>query len=70
VPIFKESLPGSPIIRGMSSSLLNIIDRTDQRRQKLLRWADVFPYVNGGLFAGSSGCPRFGRIAGFIPIRN
>jgi hypothetical protein len=47
-----------------------MIDRTDQRRQKLPRWADVFPYVNGGLFAGSSGCPRFSRIAGFIPIRN
>jgi hypothetical protein len=29
-----------------------------------------FLYVNGGLFAGSSGCPRFSSIAGFIPIRN
>jgi len=29
----------------------------------LPRWADVFPYVNGGLFAGSSDAPRFSKIA-------
>ena len=27
------------------------------------RWADVFPYVNGGLFSGSTDVPRFSRIA-------
>lgn len=27
------------------------------------RWADVFPYVNGGLFSGSTETPRFSRIA-------
>ena len=27
------------------------------------RWADVFPYVNGGLFAGTADVPRFTRIA-------
>jgi hypothetical protein len=27
------------------------------------RWADAFPYVNGGLFAGSREAPRFSRIA-------
>ncbi len=26
-------------------------------------WADAFPYVNGGLFAGTTECPRFSRIA-------
>jgi hypothetical protein len=26
-------------------------------------WADVFPYVNGGLFSGSLDVPRFSRIA-------
>ena len=26
-------------------------------------WADVFPYVNGGLFSGSLEVPRFSRIA-------
>jgi hypothetical protein len=29
----------------------------------LPRWADVFPYVNGGLFAGSTDVPAFSRIA-------
>lgn len=27
------------------------------------RWADSFPYVNGGLFSGSTDVPRFSRIA-------
>ena len=27
------------------------------------RWADQFPYVNGGLFSGSTEVPRFSRIA-------
>jgi len=35
-------------------------DRADAR---LPRWADVFPYVNGGLFSGSLDVPRFSRIA-------
>jgi hypothetical protein len=26
-------------------------------------WADIFPYVNGGLFSGSIAVPRFSRIA-------
>lgn len=30
---------------------------------KLPRWADVFPYVNGGLFSGSTEVPRFSKIA-------
>jgi len=29
----------------------------------LPRWADAFPYVNGGLFSGSTEAPRFSRIA-------
>jgi len=27
------------------------------------RWADAFPYVNGGLFSGNMDVPRFSRIA-------
>ncbi|UWQ57277.1 lactate dehydrogenase [Leisingera caerulea] len=27
------------------------------------RWASVFPYVNGGLFSGSTDVPRFSRIS-------
>ena len=30
---------------------------------KIPRWADRFPYVNGGLFSGSTDVPRFSRIA-------
>ncbi|HEB55239.1 MAG TPA: class I SAM-dependent DNA methyltransferase [Gammaproteobacteria bacterium] len=29
----------------------------------LRNWADAFPYVNGGLFAGNKEIPRFSRIA-------
>ena len=29
----------------------------------LPRWANVFPYVNGGLFSGSTDVPRFSKIA-------
>jgi len=30
---------------------------------RLPKWADAFPYVNGGLFSGSTAVPRFTRIA-------
>ena len=35
----------------------------DREAAKLPRWADVFPYVNGGLFSGAIDAPRFSRIA-------
>jgi hypothetical protein len=35
----------------------------DRDRAGLPRWADVFPYVNGGLFSGRMDVPRFSRIA-------
>ncbi len=35
----------------------------DRVGSKLPRWADVFPYVNGGLFSGSTDVPRFSKIA-------
>jgi hypothetical protein len=35
----------------------------DRATAKLPRWADAFPYVNGGLFSGSMDVPRFTRIA-------
>jgi hypothetical protein len=38
--------------------------RTAERAaENLPRWADAFPYVNGGLFSGSLDVPRFSRIA-------
>ena len=33
------------------------------RRADVPRWADAFPYVNGGLFSDSTDVPRFSRIA-------
>jgi len=35
----------------------------DRAATKLPRWADIFPYVNGGLFSGSTDVPRFSKIA-------
>jgi hypothetical protein len=35
----------------------------DRADAKLPRWANTFPYVNGGLFSGSSEVPRFSKIA-------
>ncbi|MCA1419517.1 DNA methyltransferase [Bradyrhizobium sp. BRP23] len=37
--------------------------REDRERDRIARWADKFPYVNGGLFSGSIDVPRFSRIA-------
>ena len=34
----------------------------------IARWANVFPYVNGGLFSGGTDVPRFSRIARPYPI--
>lgn len=34
-----------------------------QAQPRLPSWADGFPYVNGGLFSGSTAAPRFGRMA-------
>lgn len=34
-----------------------------QARPRLPAWADRFPYVNGGLFSGSTDVPRFTRMA-------
>lgn len=36
---------------------------TDRAGANIARWADVFPYVNGGLFSGSTDVPRFSKIA-------
>ena len=35
----------------------------DRATARLPRWADGFPYVNGGLFSGSPAVPRFSKIA-------
>eukprot|EP01037_Dinobryon_pediforme_P033645 gene33645-39172_t len=35
----------------------------DRKAGNFRPWADAFPYVNGGLFTGSTECPRFSRLA-------
>ncbi len=35
----------------------------DRAAAELPRWADAFPYVNGGLFSGSAEAPTFSKIA-------
>jgi hypothetical protein len=37
--------------------------REDRPDANIPRWADGFPYVNGGLFSGGLNVPRFSRIA-------
>ncbi|CAK0082940.1 N-6 DNA Methylase family protein [Burkholderia pseudomallei] len=37
--------------------------RDERAAAKIPRWADDFPYVNGGLFSGSMDVPKFSKIA-------
>ncbi|MBN8884486.1 MAG: class I SAM-dependent DNA methyltransferase [Rudaea sp.] len=43
------------IFRAMNSR------KEDRDKARVPRWADPFPYVNGGLFSGSTDVPRFTR---------
>lgn len=45
------------VFRAMNTAIKN------RPAADLPRWADAFPYVNGGLFSGSLDVPRFSRIA-------
>ncbi len=45
------------IFRALSTS------REERDAVNIPRWANAFPYVNGGLFSGSSEVPRFSKIA-------
>jgi hypothetical protein len=47
----------SEIFRAMDTKI------ADRPNANLPRWADTFPYVNGGLFSGSVEVPRFSKIA-------
>ena len=38
-------------------------NRKERASAKIPRWADDFPYVNGGLFSGSMDVPKFSKIA-------
>lgn len=47
----------SEIFRAMNTKM------ADRKMEKIPTWADTFPYVNGGLFSGSTEVPRFSKIA-------
>jgi hypothetical protein len=47
----------SEIFRAMNTKI------ADRARSNIKRWADGFPYVNGGLFSGSTETPKFTKIA-------
>ena len=47
----------SEIFRAMDTKI------ADRDTANLSRWANTFPYVNGGLFAGSTETPHFSKIA-------
>ncbi|MGE5501479.1 MAG: class I SAM-dependent DNA methyltransferase [Ignavibacteriales bacterium] len=53
------------IFRAMNTPTKHEGQLTDRYRKaaNTPRWADMFPYVNGGLFSGSLEVPRFSRIA-------
>lgn len=55
----------SEIFRAMNTPTTHE-GKSDNRYRKAANtksWADVFPYVNGGLFSGSTDVPRFSKIA-------
>lgn len=47
----------SELFRAMNTKI------EDRATANLPRWANIFPYVNGNLFSGSTETPRFSRIA-------
>ncbi|MEZ0468866.1 class I SAM-dependent DNA methyltransferase [Phaeobacter sp. SYSU ZJ3003] len=47
----------SELFRAMNTKI------EDRASANLPRWADTFPYVNGGLFSGSTEAPKFSKIA-------
>ncbi len=47
----------SEIFRAMNTKV------AERQSKNIKRWVDGFPYVNGGLFSGSTETPRFSKIA-------
>ena len=55
---------GSNVHEVLSTIFLAMNTKTEDRAAaKLPRWATEFPYVNGGLFSGSTEVPKFTRTA-------
>ena len=55
----------SELFRAMATDTRHNGQLDDRHRKAagIKSWADVLPYVNGGLFSGSVDCPKFSRIA-------
>ncbi|MDE2420927.1 MAG: class I SAM-dependent DNA methyltransferase [Gammaproteobacteria bacterium] len=45
------------------------VHESKRKTEKVPNWADPFPYVNGGLFSGSTEVPKFSKIARSYLIR-
>ena len=54
----------SEIFRAMNTPTTHEgkLDNRHRKAAAIKSWADVFPYVNGGLFSGSTEVPRFNKI--------
>ena len=61
--IEKMSANDSSNTHEVISTLFRAMNIKDRAAANLPRWANDFPYVNGGLFSGSADVPRFSRIA-------
>jgi hypothetical protein len=63
--IEQMSAKDSSNTREVIGTLFHAMNMKDPERKtaNIPRWADQFPYVNGGLFSGSMDVPRFSRIA-------
>ena len=63
--IEQMSAGGSSDTQGVIREIFRAMHTGAENRKaaKFPRWAEVFPYVNGGLFSESTEVPRFSRIA-------
>ena len=57
----RDSLNTHEVLSELFRSMCTPIN--DRAAAKIRSWADVFPYVNGGLFSGGVEVPRFSKIA-------
>ena len=63
--IEQMSIRDSSNTHEVMSEIFRAMDTAIEKRAsaKLPRWADTFPYVNGGLFSGNTDVPQFSKIA-------
>ena len=63
--IIQMSEPGSSNTHDVISELFRAMDMPLDKRSngEVKAWANAFPYVNGGLFAGTRDVPKFSKMA-------